>query len=72
MTLSRNARRDIYRTNVQMISGVIVNGTLTYFMFGVSPLEAAGYSAIFFVVGWIRQFAVSSYFRHKDNKEVTL
>ena len=35
MTLSRNARRDIYRTNVQMISGVIVNGTLTYFMFGM-------------------------------------
>lgn len=69
MSKSKEVRRELYETNVHMTIGLFINGLLTWFMFGTTPLEAAGYTAIFFAVSWCRQFAVSTYFRRKrENK----
>lgn len=65
MSISKDARRAIYEANVHMTIGLFINGWLTWLIFGTTPMEAAGYTAIFFSISWVRQIAVSSYFRRK-------
>jgi len=68
MSKSKEVRRQLFETNVHMTIGLFINGLLTYYMFGTSPLEALGYTAVFFSMSWVRHILVSSYFRFKKTR----
>ena len=61
---------DTLETTVSMVSGMIINCTLTYFVFGVTPLFALGISCMFFCVSWCRSYAVRKLFRYMENKKI--
>ena len=58
----------VYETNCHLLTGLVINGALTWYMFGVTPLEAVGYTAVFFCASWVRHFALSTYFRKSQEK----
>ena len=62
-------KSDIKETTVNMVLGLVINNLLTILMFGVSFNFAIGTSCIFFIVSFIRSYAVRSYYRKKEEKE---
>ena len=58
---------DFLETNVNMTTGMVINFTLTYFVFGVTPAFALGTTMMFFCVSWTRSYLVRKLFRHIEN-----
>lgn len=54
---------DVYETFTHMVLGMIVNGYITYLIFGTTLIEAIGVTAIFFVASFLRTLATRVAFR---------
>lgn len=63
-----SAKSDLIETSVNMISGMIVNFSLTMLIFGVTIGHATGATAIFFVVSFARSYLIRRWFRRNENE----
>ena len=59
---------DILETNVNMALGMVINCTVTYYMFGVTPLFALGSTGVFFALSWTRYYLIRKWFRYRENR----
>ena len=62
-------KQDFFETMVHMTTGMLINGYITFLIFGTTVIEAIGVTAIFFCASTVRVFAVRSGFRkYYENK----
>ena len=59
---------DLKEATINMLSGMVINCMLTYFIFGVTPLFALGTSTIFFCVSWTRTYIIRRIFRYLEER----
>lgn len=55
--------RDVMETNVNMILGAVINCTLTYLIFKITPALALGVTVTFFCISWTRSYLIRKLFR---------
>jgi len=55
--------RDFKETSVSMVSGLIINYSLTILMFDETPEYILGATTVFFVCSFIRSYVIRKIFR---------
>lgn len=60
-------KRDTAESAVNMIVGAIINYLAVMWLFGVSPVFAAGTTAVFFALSFVRALIIRRIFRRIEN-----
>ena len=59
---------DVQEVNVNMVVGAVINTTITYYLFDITPQFALVSTGIFFVASWVRSYGLRRLFRYLEER----
>ena len=57
---------DVMEVNVNMVVGAVINTTITYYLFDITPQFALVSTGIFFIASWVRSYGLRRLFRYLE------